>query len=311
MPLPLDTGYVASPLNYTGGKLRLLPQILPLFPHDIHTFVDLFCGGCNVGLNVASERLVLNDSNGALIGMLNCFRRLGAAAVVAGVDDIIDRYGLSRSDRYGYARYGCDSSRGLAAVNRSGFMRLRADLNAMRIRPDTDYYLRLYVSVVYAFNNQLRFNSAGDFNLPVGKRDFNSHMRRKLTTFIESLQQPGVELSWAGFDGIDLRDLGPGDFVYADPPYLLSCASYNESGGWTEDNERRLYNVLDYLNANGVRFALSNVVVHKGHAHSLLREWLAARSGFTCHNLVFGYSNSNYHISNRTSPTAEVLITNY
>ena len=36
---------IKSPLNYTGGKFKLLPQILPLFPNDINTFVDLFGGG--------------------------------------------------------------------------------------------------------------------------------------------------------------------------------------------------------------------------------------------------------------------------
>ena len=43
---------IQSPLNYTGGKFKLLPQILPLFPKNINTFVDLFCGGCNVGINI-------------------------------------------------------------------------------------------------------------------------------------------------------------------------------------------------------------------------------------------------------------------
>ena len=36
---------IKSPLNYTGGKFKLLPQILPLFPDNIDTFVDLFAGG--------------------------------------------------------------------------------------------------------------------------------------------------------------------------------------------------------------------------------------------------------------------------
>ena len=43
---------IKSPLNYTGGKYKLLPQILPYFPNDINTFIDLFAGGCNVGINV-------------------------------------------------------------------------------------------------------------------------------------------------------------------------------------------------------------------------------------------------------------------
>jgi adenine-specific DNA-methyltransferase len=37
--------YVKSPLNYTGGKYKLLSQILPLFPNEIDTFIDLFGGG--------------------------------------------------------------------------------------------------------------------------------------------------------------------------------------------------------------------------------------------------------------------------
>ena len=48
--------YVKSCLNYTGGKYKLLPQIIPLFPEDINMFVDLFCGGCNVGINVNAKK---------------------------------------------------------------------------------------------------------------------------------------------------------------------------------------------------------------------------------------------------------------
>ena len=40
----MKNNYVKSPLNYTGGKHKLLPQILPLFPEEINTFVDLFTG---------------------------------------------------------------------------------------------------------------------------------------------------------------------------------------------------------------------------------------------------------------------------
>lgn len=37
--------YVKSPLNYTGGKYKLLPQLLELFPKQVNIFVDLFAGG--------------------------------------------------------------------------------------------------------------------------------------------------------------------------------------------------------------------------------------------------------------------------
>lgn len=53
---------IKSPLNYTGGKFKLLPQLLPLFPDNINTFIDLFCGGCNVGINVKANKIICNDS---------------------------------------------------------------------------------------------------------------------------------------------------------------------------------------------------------------------------------------------------------
>jgi site-specific DNA-adenine methylase len=37
-----NTTYLKSPLNYIGGKQKILAQILPLFPAQINQFVDLF-----------------------------------------------------------------------------------------------------------------------------------------------------------------------------------------------------------------------------------------------------------------------------
>ncbi len=51
-----------SPLNYIGGKGKLLPQILPFFPENINIFVDLFAGGLNVGLNVDNQILLFQLS---------------------------------------------------------------------------------------------------------------------------------------------------------------------------------------------------------------------------------------------------------
>ena len=53
--------YIKSPLNYTGGKFKLLNQIVPLFPKKIDTFVDLFAGGMNVGANTNANSLIVNS----------------------------------------------------------------------------------------------------------------------------------------------------------------------------------------------------------------------------------------------------------
>lgn len=54
--------FIASPLNYVGGKYRLLTQLFPLFPKDINIALDLFCGGANVGINMSARKIILNDS---------------------------------------------------------------------------------------------------------------------------------------------------------------------------------------------------------------------------------------------------------
>ena len=45
--------HVKSPLNYIGGKYKLLSQISPKFPENIEVFFDVFAGGCNVGVNAS------------------------------------------------------------------------------------------------------------------------------------------------------------------------------------------------------------------------------------------------------------------
>ena len=53
--------YIKSPMNYTGGKFKLMPQIEPLFPANTNMFVDLFAGGGNVAVNVNANKIIAND----------------------------------------------------------------------------------------------------------------------------------------------------------------------------------------------------------------------------------------------------------
>ena len=152
---------IQSPLNYTGGKYKLLPQILPLFPKDIDVFVDLFCGGCNVGINVDCNWVIYNDLNENLLYLYNTFKNLDKKSVLEWIYEIIEKYNLSLVSKHGYDYYGCESSKGLGNYNREGYLRLRADFNQKHANENFDYYyyVMLYVIIVYAFNNQIRFNS--------------------------------------------------------------------------------------------------------------------------------------------------------
>lgn len=302
---------IQSPLNYTGGKYKLLPQILPHFPKDIDYFVDLFCGGGNVGINVLCNKVLFNDKNSIIRYMFGTFKNMDKEETFRLIDSIIKEYGLSDSDKYGYEYYGCNSADGLSKYNTNGYLRLREDFNKMQNK-DHGYYITLYVLIVYSFNNQIRFNRKGEFNLPAGKRDFNRKMREKLSAFIDRLKSG--DYTFESNDFREIFDEGWNDktFVYVDPPYLITCATYNEQDGWNEKLEKELLNYLDKLNDRGIRFALSNVLQSKGKENKILLDWVNRNIGrYRVIYLDYNYANSNYHTKDRTSKTDEVLIVNY
>lgn len=305
---------IQSPLNYTGGKFKLLPQILPLFPKDINTFVDLFCGGCNVGVNVNCKSVIYNDLNENLLYLYNTFKNLDKQSVFEWIYEIINKYELSLVSENGYDYYNCDSSKGLGSYNKEKFLKLRADFNQKKKKENYDYfyYVMLYVIIVYAFNNQIRFNSNGEFNLPVGKRDFNKKMQQKLSDFIDKIKEQDCKFTCVDFREFNIDILENNDFVYIDPPYLITCATYNEQGGWSENDEKDLLQFLDKLNKRNLRFALSNVLRSKGKENTILLEWLDKnKDKYKVINLNYSYSNSNYQTKDKTSVSEEVLIVNY
>ena len=100
---------VKSPLNFTGGKYRLLNQILPLFPKRINTMIDLFSGGSNVGANTKANKIISIDSQKELIRLFNSFKEHEKEKVFYTIFNIIDKYDLSKSFEYGYKHYNCNS----------------------------------------------------------------------------------------------------------------------------------------------------------------------------------------------------------
>lgn len=299
---------ISCPFNYTGGKFKLLEQLQPLFDKK-EVFLDLFAGGGNVGINSSSSKVIFNDLNEKLIDLIKFIKDTDTNILLKQIDSIIDKYGLSNTSLYGYSYYDCDSSRGLAGYNKEKFLRLRDDFNAKVLAGETDYSM-LYVLIVFSFNNQIRFNRKGLFNLPVGKRDFNSKMRSKLMLFSEELKNKDVQFMKKDFKEISLDDFSNETFIYCDPPYLITNATYNESGMWTETEEKALLEFLDEANKKSFSFALSNVLESKNKRNDILYNWIESK-GYYCYRLNKSYSNSNYHRKNKNSISEEVLITNY
>lgn len=279
--------YIKSPLNYVGGKYKLLPQLLPLFPHRIQTFADLFAGGCNVAMNVEAERYLCNDLNAPIIELFETFRSMKIEDILRCIDEIITRYNLSKQ-------------------NEQGFLELRAHYNATRDP------LELYTLTCFSFNYQFRFNNRLEYNNPFGRdrSHFSARMRRNLESFVAHIQEMDVEFTSLDFQALSLDRFTPADFIYCDPPYLITTGSYNDGNrgfqDWRKEQDAALYAYLDRADARGLRFALSNVLLHKGRVNELLRNW---SQKYRVIDLCADYSNSNYHTARGVS--REVLVVNY
>ena len=295
-----DKKYVKSPMNYTGGKYKLLHQIEPLFPEDINLFVDLFTGGGNIAVNVKANKIVANDCEENIIGIYKTFQKYDNVDELIGqIEEIIKTYGLTIDNMEAYNKF-------------------RNDYNSLKTSqgnyppPLSSYNINilLYVLICYSFNHQYRFNSKGEFNMPFGKErsQWNENMKNNLINFHRQIKEKDIVFLNKDFRQLKVDKLGNDDFVYCDPPYLITCATYNEKDGWNQECEEDLLNLLDELNTKKIKFALSNVLYSKGKTNDLLIEW---SKKYTVHHLDYTYQNCNYHTKDKTNKSDEVLITNY
>lgn len=276
--------YIKSPLNYTGGKHRLLPQILPLFPSEVSCFVDLFTGGANVAVNVNADKIIANDIWKPVIDIYRLMQVVDTESLLQEIKERIVNNNLTVSNKEAY-------------LNFRGKYNESSDKNP----------LDLFILICHGFNNQIRFNKKGLFNMPFGKRTFNETTERNLVEFHHAIK--GISFSNIDFRGFNADSLTKDDFVYCDPPYLITCATYNGQGGWTETDDKDLMMFLEGLNERGIRFALSNVLRNKGKENAELIKWLEK---YNVHHLNNTYSNCSYHAKDRSKTTTdEVLITNY
>jgi DNA adenine methylase Dam len=229
---------------------------------------------------------------------------------------LIKKYGLSYSAKFGYKRYrsGIEKTdnNGLKAYNAAGYYKLRSDYNALESKASKEALDLLYVLVVYAFNNDMRFNRSGEFNLPVGKTDLNNMNIKKLKHYIERVKKIDSVFICGDFREKKVQKiLMKADFIYADPPYLIGDAVYNETSNWTEETEQELINLLETLNKKKKRFALSNVLNKVGASNKPLSDWIFKRTDLHILDINYHYRSASYNKINRNAKEREVLITNY
>ena len=263
---------VKSPLNYTGGKYKLLPQILPLFPDNIDTFYDVFAGGASVSLNVQANKIYYNDIVPYVGKVLSSLKKVEVNTCISKIKEIIHEYDLSKK-------------------NKEGFEKLRDHYN----KKDKSWYI-FYVLTCYSFNYQFRFNNKHEYNSSFGKdrSAYTKTTEEKIIKAINRLNNLNIDFLNKDYLEINYSKLNTNDFVYFDPPYLITCGNYNDGKrgfkGWSEQDDICLMELCDKLHRKNIKFALSNVLENKGKSNDILKDWCKK---YNVHYLNNSYSKCN------------------
>lgn len=245
-----------SPLNYIGGKFEVIDLIKDNLPKKIDTFYDLFGGGGTVSLNVNSKKTVYNDINWVVRDLLEKITH----------DDFVQTYNYIEKSIKKY---------NLEKKNKESYINFRNKYNS--VEKGSRNPLDLYLLICYGFEHQIRFNSNMEFNNPCGNSGYNQEMLEKLVSYSNKTKKMNIVFKSMDYKKL-LPDIEKNDFVYCDPPYLISCGAYNDGkrgfNGWDEKQEQELLDFLDALNSKGIKFMLSNMSDRNKKSNTPLSNWI-------------------------------------
>lgn len=276
----LDKNGLKSPFNYIGNKYSLLKDIKELLPNNINTFVDLFCGSTTVAINVEADKYICNDSDNNVINFLNKCKELNSDEICNRVQAIIDEFQANTED---------------------GYVKLRDYFN--NTNNDWDIY---YALLCNSFNQHLQYNKNGkvDTGYGLGVTNFNFILKKRIKEYIDRINSIHIEFTNYDYKNMLDRNFNKNDFVFIDPPYLISSMNYFSR--WNKDDELYLLNKLDELNDKGIKFMLCNVLSNKGKTNDILEQWRTKYNTTYVNNDFNRISKSH----DKDNDVIEVLITN-
>jgi DNA adenine methylase len=293
-----------SPMFYVGDKYKLIEEIKQYFPKNIDTFIEPFVGGGTVFLNIEAKKYILNDIDQYVFDLHNFLK--GQSNQKDFLDEVlkyVTKYNLSRSfvedivpkelkEEYKKTYY--------AKYNQDGYNKLKREFNKAK-RKDS---MLLYILLIYGFNRMLRFNSKGEFNVPVGNVDFNKNVETAIKDYFDFVKEKEIKIENLDFKPfIKKNGFKKNDFMYLDPPYLITFSEYNKI--WNEEKEIELLILLDELNERSIKFAISNVTTYKGRKNHIFMNWMNKYNSTKIKsNYISYHDNSNKDFE-------EVLVFNY
>ena len=287
-----------SPIFYMGNKKKLIKKgLIDLFPKNIDTMVELFGGSAIVSINSNANKYIISDIDNNLVSLYKLFKYKDSDTIINHINSRIDEYGLAR-ERTKRNEF---KDKEKIELYKQAYMNFRGHYN--KDKNVLDFYTLMF----YSFSQQFRFNNKGDFNMPCGNDCFSKLNEEYIKNGCDFFGRDNVCIGQADFRGLNIDNLGDNDFVYLDPPYLNTTATYNENNGWNEKDEDDLYNLCEELHSKGIKFGLSNVFENKGIKNDKLINWCEKNNWN-----VYTFDKFTYMACGKGNSNAkEVFITNY
>ena len=283
-----------------GNKYKLLKDIIPLFPKECDIFLDGFGGSGVVSMNYqGTEETIYNEFNENIISLIKM--------ILNNSPEELDRYWNSLIDEFNLPKMSVSSS---DRLEREEYKRRAVSFNKLRDHYNKSKerdYRELFLLIRYSINHLIRFNSNSEFNASNGCDAYNESILKDVTNMNKIFKK--VTISCHDFFKLDLSKLTTNSFVYCDCLYTNTSAVYNEKrafGGWSIEDDKKLFKVLENLNNRGIKWGLSNVFTNKGETNNDLIQWCNSNN-WEVYHLKREYNVFN---TKNKSNTDEVYITN-
>jgi DNA adenine methylase len=228
-------------LKWAGGKRQLLAEIKNHIPAGIskYTYYEPFIGAGAVFFALQPKRAVINDFNTQLILTYRIIKESPEELI-----ELLRKHKNKNSEEYYYEVRNLDR-----------------DTEKFNRLTDIEKAARLIFLNKTCFNGLYRVNSQGLFNVPYGKY-MNPAICEELVLrqIGEYLNNNEITILNNDFEAAVLSS-DKDSFIYFDPPYhspgKASFTGY-QAGGFGEEEQERLRNVMIKMTNRGAKCLLSN-----------------------------------------------------
>lgn len=258
-------------LKWVGGKTRTAGLLTSLAPPSAERYVEPFLGSGAVFFALGPRSALLADLNWDLMVCYEEVRR-DPEAVMAALDSMEN--------------------------SREEFLRIRA------LDPQALSALQVAARVIYlnktCFRGIWRVNRKGQFNVPYGDYDRPLYNERTMRSAAAALQD--ADLRNESFEAV-LDEVGPGDWVYLDPPYV-PAGGYSDfkrytPGQFHEAEHRVLADWCAEIDRRGAKFLLTNT------------DSVEARGLYGDFEMVSIPTRRDVNLSSAKRASTDLLVANY